>query len=62
MAIIYSDLHRNIQDAFNEFEVQIMSPHYWGDRAVPTTYVPREKWYEPPAVKDQGPPDGNGEV
>jgi small-conductance mechanosensitive channel len=53
MAIIYSDLHRNIQDAFNEFEVQIMSPHYWGDRAVSTTYVPREKWYEPPAMKDE---------
>ncbi len=28
MPTIMSDLHQNIQDAFNEFGVQIMSPHY----------------------------------
>ena len=28
MAKIYSDLHQNIQDAFNEGGVEIMSPHY----------------------------------
>jgi len=28
MPMIMSDLHQNIQDAFNEFGVQIMSPHY----------------------------------
>lgn len=48
MIEIYSDLHRNIQDAFNEYEVQIMSPHYLSDRPVPTV-VPKERWYEPPA-------------
>jgi small-conductance mechanosensitive channel len=45
----YSDLHQNIQDVFNEFGVQIMSPHYLADRHAPTV-VPRESWYKPPAV------------
>ena len=48
MLNIYSDLHQNIQDAFNEFEVQIMSPHYVLDPRSPAV-VPRERWYEPPA-------------
>jgi small-conductance mechanosensitive channel len=48
MATIYSDLHRNIQDSFNEFGVQIMSPHYLGDPAQ-TKVVPKEQWYQPPA-------------
>jgi small-conductance mechanosensitive channel len=52
MVDIYSDLHKNIQDCFNEYGVQIMSPNYRGDRAVPTI-VPKEKWYAPPAT----PPD-----
>ena len=48
MVQIYSDLHQNIQDAFNEFGVQIMSPHYMFDPKSPAV-VPREQWYEPPA-------------
>lgn len=28
MAVIYSELHQNIQDCFNEAGVEIMSPHY----------------------------------
>ncbi|HTP66580.1 MAG TPA: mechanosensitive ion channel family protein [Geobacteraceae bacterium] len=48
MLNIYSDLHQNIQDAFNEFEVQIMSPHYMFDPEAPAI-VPKERWYEPPA-------------
>ena len=48
MMRIYSDLHENIQDAFNEYGVQIMSPHYMLDRKSPAV-VPRESWYEPPA-------------
>lgn len=32
MAKIYSDLHQNIQDAFNEAGVEIMSPHYGAHR------------------------------
>ena len=51
MLQIYSDLHQNIQDVFNEYGVQIMSPHYVGDKPAPT-YVPREHWYDPPAGAD----------
>jgi small-conductance mechanosensitive channel len=50
MPWIYSDLHTNIQDAFNEYGVQIMSPNYMFDRDKPT-YVPKARWYEPPARK-----------
>jgi small-conductance mechanosensitive channel len=55
----YSDLHRHIQDAFNEYRVQIRSPHYLSDRAKPTV-VPKEDWYAPPARKSagSGPPGG----
>jgi small-conductance mechanosensitive channel len=42
-------LHASIQDAFNEFGVQIMSPHYLADPSTPKV-VAREKWSEPPAV------------
>src|SRR6185369_4374179 len=48
MMRIYSDLHENILDAFNEYGVQIMSPRYVSDRAAPAV-VPPEHWYEPPA-------------
>jgi len=51
----YSALHANVQDAFNEFGVQIMSPNYIADRSVPTI-VPRSKWFTPPAKK---PEEGN---
>jgi len=57
MMRLYSDLHENILDAFNEFGVQIMSPHYVSDRAAPAV-VPPEHWYEPPA---QPPAEGDGE-
>jgi small-conductance mechanosensitive channel len=50
MLTIYSDLHQNIQDAFNEYGVQILSPNYMVDRANPTM-VPKDRWYEPPARK-----------
>jgi small-conductance mechanosensitive channel len=45
-------LHRNIQDVFNEYGVQIMSPHYVADPDE-TVWVPKEKWYEAPAKKDE---------
>jgi small-conductance mechanosensitive channel len=45
-------LHRNIQDVFNEYGVQIMSPHYVSDPAE-KVWVPKEKWYEAPAKKDE---------
>jgi small-conductance mechanosensitive channel len=43
-----ASLHANIQDAFNEYGVQIMSPHYMFDPAE-KVWVPKEKWFEPPA-------------
>ncbi|MDH4873418.1 mechanosensitive ion channel [Pseudomonas sp. BN515] len=47
-------LHANIQDVFNEYGVQIMSPHYLGDPAH-EKLVPRENWYAAPAKSlDQG--------
>jgi small-conductance mechanosensitive channel len=50
----YSELHKNIQDAFNEYGVQIMSPSYRDDPEQPKV-VPKEQWYAPPAKKpDEG--------
>jgi small-conductance mechanosensitive channel len=40
MAIIYSELHQNIQDKFNEGGVEIMSPHYSQLRDGNTTTIP----------------------
>jgi len=45
---LYSALHANIQDLFNEHGVQIMSPAYEGDPETPKI-VPPSKWYEAPA-------------
>lgn len=52
MARIYSQLHENIQDEFNEFGVQIMSPNYIADRSE-KTWVPKENWFEAPAKKSE---------
>ena len=41
-------LHANILDAFNEYGVQIMSPHYETDPSRPAI-VPRDRWHAPPA-------------
>ncbi len=40
---LYSALHANIQDVFNEHGVQIMSPHYVADTSEPKV-VPPDKW------------------
>jgi len=50
----YSELHKNILDAFNEAGVQIMSPHYEGDPANEKV-VPKEKWFTPPAKRPKDP-------
>ena len=47
-AQILSALHANIQDVFNHYGVQIMSPQYLNDPAEPKL-VPRSKWFTPPA-------------
>jgi small-conductance mechanosensitive channel len=46
---VIAELHRNIQDTFNEYGVQILSPHYENDPTVSPTVVPKSKWYEAPA-------------
>jgi small-conductance mechanosensitive channel len=43
-------LHANIQDVFNEYGVQIMSPHYMAD-APQAKLVKPEDWYAAPASK-----------
>ncbi len=55
--IIYSKLHENIQDVFNEAGVEIMSPHYTALRdgnhiQIPADYVPED--YHKPGFKVEG--------
>jgi small-conductance mechanosensitive channel len=57
MAVIYSRLHQNIQDKFNEAGVEIMSPHYTSLRdgnhiQIPENYVP--EGYNKPGFKVEG--------
>jgi len=47
-------LHANIQDLFNEFGVQIMSPNYVLDPAAPKM-VPKPGWFAAPARPDAPP-------
>ncbi|HKH72368.1 MAG TPA: mechanosensitive ion channel domain-containing protein [Vicinamibacterales bacterium] len=47
-ADVLNDLLANIQDAFNEHGVQIMSPNYEADPVHPVV-VPRDQWYTSPA-------------
>ena len=47
-AEVLSALHANVVDVFNEYGVQIMSPHYLGDPAREKV-VPKAKWYAAPA-------------
>jgi small-conductance mechanosensitive channel len=50
-AEVLSALHANIQDVFNEYGVQIMSPHYLGDPAE-AKFVPKSAWFTAPAKLD----------
>lgn len=47
--LVLDELHAHIQDAFNEYGVQIMSPNYEADSVEPKI-VPRDKWFAAPAV------------
>jgi small-conductance mechanosensitive channel len=51
MLRLYTELHRNILDLFNEHGVQIMTPAYEGDPDQPKL-VPKEQWYAPPARRE----------
>jgi small-conductance mechanosensitive channel len=56
MAQVYSELHKNILDAFNEYGVQIMTPAYEGDPDQ-LKVVPKDQWFaapaQPPENKEQ---------
>ena len=53
---VLDELHAHIQDVFNEFGVQIMSPNYEADPA-DKKFVPKEHWFpapaQPPAPADK---------
>jgi small-conductance mechanosensitive channel len=50
---VLSELHAQIQDAFNEFGVQIMSPHFENQPAQ-KVFVAREGWTPAPAAPPSG--------
>ncbi|HEY6990091.1 MAG TPA: mechanosensitive ion channel family protein [Bryobacteraceae bacterium] len=52
MASLYTELHGNILDVFNEYGIQIMVPAYEGDPDQPKI-VPKERWYAAPASSPQ---------
>jgi len=54
---VQSALNGHIQDVFNEFGVQIMSPHFMvqPDKSV---VVPKFQWYAPPAQPEPAPLPG----
>jgi small-conductance mechanosensitive channel len=45
---VLNELHAHIQDVFNEYGVQIMSPNYEPDPA-DKKFVPKEQWFQAPA-------------
>lgn len=48
MIPLYTELHKNVLDVFNEYEVQIMTPSYEHDPEEPKL-VPKSRWFEAPA-------------
>ncbi|MCC7327352.1 MAG: mechanosensitive ion channel [Burkholderiales bacterium] len=59
MAELYSELHRNILDVFNEYDVAIMTPAYVADPPDPKV-VPKAKWHLSPAKPDDTPAKPGG--
>ena len=51
---VLSALNAAIQDVFNEYGVQIMSPHYRFDPVAPVV-VPKERWFDSPAASEPPP-------
>jgi len=52
MGRLYTAMHQNVLDIFNEHGVQIMTPAYEGDPGAPKI-VPKEQWYLSPAKPAQ---------
>ncbi len=46
---VLSELHGHIQDVFNEYGVQILSPHF-NSQPPDTVVVPEADWHNPPAA------------
>jgi small-conductance mechanosensitive channel len=64
MPAVYSELHQNIQDKFNEGGIEINSPHYTALRDGNTVTIPagyRPKSYQPQAFRICGNPNGSKE-
>jgi len=55
MEELYTELRRNVLDAFNEYGVQIMTPEYESDPRE-AKVVPRDKWYAAPARMEPAEP------
>jgi small-conductance mechanosensitive channel len=58
MAVIYSELHKNIQDKCNEAGIEILSPHYGAQRdgnqsTIPQEYLPED--YQAPWFRIKNP-------
>lgn len=54
MAVIYSELHQNIQDSCNKAGIEILSPHYGALRdgnpsTIPAEHLPKD--YQPPQFR-----------
>ena len=63
MLPLYTAMHTNILDVFNEYGVQIMTPAYEGDPSVPKV-VPPKDWFTAPATPTANalvPPKSPGE-
>jgi small-conductance mechanosensitive channel len=52
MGWLYTAMHQNVLDVFNEHGVQIMTPAYEGDPEKPKV-VPKDQWYVSPAAPAQ---------
>jgi small-conductance mechanosensitive channel len=59
MMPLYTALHRNVQDVFNEYGVQIMTPSYEADPPEPKV-VPKQQWYAAPAKPSSPESSGDG--
>jgi small-conductance mechanosensitive channel len=57
-AAVLSELHAQIQDAFNEYGTQIMSPHFESQPEKPVL-VRKSQWYAPPATPPAATGDGD---
>ena len=53
MALIYSQLHQNIQDMFNEAGIELLSPHFMGVRQADQVFMPDE-YLQKKEKKDAG--------